>query len=99
MKLAVLISAGLLVFAGFLASSAGSQEPGGIQSPLEAACAHLIPVGESQGMKVRTCRRRAPDELGVNRAMVHVRIFTNAGSFDLDVWMFKSDWNVAGWTG
>lgn len=98
MKLAVLIAAGLLVFAGVLASSTGAQEAPldlGEQDVFVAACNSVVPVGAAAGLVVRNCRRAAPDEVLGNTAVVHLRIATDLGPYVLDVDMSRSLWQVA----
>lgn len=98
MRLFVLIAVVCLALA--LVGASTAQEPPldlGESEPLIAACAHLTVVGEDNGLQVRNCRRLTEDVITGNRAIVHVRIATDHGPFELTVELRKSLWNVVLW--
>lgn len=99
-KLITIFAIACLLVGTILASSGNAQEAPldlGEDEPLVAACAHLKVVGEVQGLKVRNCRRLTEDVVLGDRAIVHVRIATDQGPFELAVELRKSLWNVVVW--
>lgn len=99
MKLLIALAVSVLVVA-VVGSAGHAQEPPldlGDDSAFLAACSQLIAVGQNEGMVVKNCRRRAPDEINGNRALIHVRVATEGRAFELSVEMHKSLWNAVAW--
>lgn len=100
MKVIIVGAAALFAAVLIAASTARSQEApidNGIVTPLEEACATVVPIGVDGGLQIRSCRRNAPDELVGNTATVHLRIATDRGVVFLDVHLTKSLWHVGSW--
>ena len=86
-----------LMAVALFGSSATAVEDLGEQSVFASACRSIIEVGRASGLEVRTCRRRAPDEIiSPYQARVHVVVIAADGTkFNLDIVMNKSLWQVA----
>lgn len=79
----------LLVICALIAALGWSQTVTAQQAPdptpLETACKALWEIGENNGLKVRSCRRSAPDEVNWRGTTVHAVVNADLGAFKLKV--------------
>ena len=96
-RVAVLVAVLFFTLGAALSTASADELPLdlGEASPLVSACNYLSAVGEMDGLVIRNCRRAAPDEINGNRALIHIRLATNAGVFTIDAAMHKALWSVS----
>lgn len=101
MKRAAVFVALLFFVLGVALANAPAQEPPldlGADTPLKAACDHLVPIGIENGLQVKNCRRYGTDVIDGNTALVTVTIATDHGHFILETHLHKSLWSVSTFT-
>lgn len=98
MKRTALLAALLCFVLGLALATASEaqQNPPDLGEPavLVAACDAARSIGEAEGLAIRNCRRLTEDIVTGNSAIVHIRLATNVGPFELQVFLTKSLWHV-----